>query len=158
MLHFEVDLSRFRHLREETLRELTRGTAGAVRDGLRHAVDFARANHPHQNRTKRLIGRNGELFFRIQYNGTRGTEGFLINETPYARFVEYGTRPHDIVPTGGRRALRWVQGGRTRFAARVHHPGNRPLPFMAPAAIEGRRAIERALLLETLPKLANIWK
>lgn len=152
-LHFEVDLSEFRRLRDKTLDALAGGTEAAVKDGLRHGVDFARANHPHQNRTKRLIGRNGELFFRIERAGSQGTEGFLVNSTPYARFIEYGTRGHGPASAS---VMRFVVGGQTVYAKWVK--GIRPMPFMEPAAVEAGRAIERALLIETLPKLANMWK
>lgn len=46
----------------------------------------------------------------------------------YARFVEYGTRPHRIEPKN-RRALA-LGGG---FVGAVDHPGARPHPFLRPA-------------------------
>lgn len=82
-----------------------------------------------------------------------------------AAYLEFGTRPHLIVPRRAR-ALRWAaspQGrrlsgrprsaaqrgglGGVRFARRVRHPGTRPQPFMRPGAIraaagrEGPQAI-----------------
>lgn len=58
----------------------------------------------------------------------------------YAAYVEFGTRPHEIVPVR-RRALAWGgdrrlsgslrSGSRpTHFARRVNHPGTRPQPFL----------------------------
>lgn len=66
----------------------------------------------------------------------------------YAPFVEYGTKPHLILPVRAR-ALRWESGGGARyataasgrryyrrtegtaiFAMRVHHPGTKAKPFM----------------------------
>jgi hypothetical protein len=61
----------------------------------------------------------------------------------YAAVVEYGSRPHVILPKR-RKALAWggarTLGGRlrsggtpTNFARRVNHPGTRPKPFLIPA-------------------------
>lgn len=66
----------------------------------------------------------------------------------YAPFVEYGTKPHLILPVRAR-ALRWEAGGGARyvtsasgrryyrrtegtavFAMRVNHRGTKPKPFM----------------------------
>lgn len=67
----------------------------------------------------------------------------------YARFVEFGTRAHDIVPRnrkalawGGRRTLagRLASGSRaTNFATRVHHPGTKAKPFLIPGLLKAAR-------------------
>lgn len=62
----------------------------------------------------------------------------------YAAAVEFGTRPHEIVPRR-RRALRWpasASGARlsgsprknaaVRFAKRVRHPGTKAKPYLVP--------------------------
>lgn len=81
----------------------------------------------------------------------------------YAAFVEFGTRAHDIVPRV-RKALRFAPGGSGRlsgsprsggpvvFAKRVHHPGTRAHPFMAPGA---RKAIAGSGLKDVVIKLWN---
>ncbi len=51
-----------------------------------------------------------------------------------ARFLEFGTRPHDEGVRG-----KYYRVGRGVAAGPVHHPGARPYPFMEPA-----RAIIRA--------------
>lgn len=62
----------------------------------------------------------------------------------YAQAVEYGTRPHEIVPRT-RKALAWGGARRlsgslrsgakaTNFAKRVKHPGTRAKPYLRPAA------------------------
>lgn len=76
----------------------------------------------------------------------------------YARVVEFGSRPHDIVPRR-KRVLHFVPGGVTGpkgnvrltgtarsgvtgvFAMRVHHPGTKPHPYLIPSA---QRAISDA--------------
>ena len=52
---------------------------------------------------------------------------------PYAIYVEYGTRPHEILPVRAK-ALRFEVDGKVVFAARVHHPGTRPQPFIRETA------------------------
>ena len=52
----------------------------------------------------------------------------FTTDAPYAGFVLGGTAPHVIRPKTAR-ALRFQQGGQTRFARVVHHPGTRANPF-----------------------------
>lgn len=64
--------------------------------------------------------------------------------TPYAAFVELGTRPHIIRPVkakvlawGGTRRLSGALArgsSPTHFARIVHHPGTRPYPYLIPGA------------------------
>ena len=49
---------------------------------------------------------------------------FVAPFVPYAKFVEYGTKPHDIYPTKAQ-ALRFMVGGEAVFAKVVHHPGTK---------------------------------
>lgn len=68
----------------------------------------------------------------------------------YAAAVEFGTRPHVIVPRkkkalawGGERTLggRLRSGGKpTHFAKRVNHPGTRAKPYLRPGII---KAVEK---------------
>lgn len=69
----------------------------------------------------------------------------------YAAAVEFGTRPHTIVPKRAK-ALAWggprTLGGRLRsggkpqfFAKRVHHPGSRAKPYLIPGLREGVKAV-----------------
>lgn len=46
-----------------------------------------------------------------------------------AHWLEYGTRPH-IIRARRKKALRFVQNGRVRFAKQVQHPGTRPTKFL----------------------------
>ena len=41
----------------------------------------------------------------------------------YAKYLEYGTSPHVILPVRAK-MLSWMQGGRRVFARKVNHPGN----------------------------------
>ncbi len=65
-------------------------------------------------------------------------------DTPYAAPLEFGSKPHVIVPKhakvlawGGNRRLsgRLRSGSKpTNFAMRVNHPGNKPYPYLIPGA------------------------
>lgn len=71
--------------------------------------------------------------------------GFL--QVGYAADVEWGTKPHDIVPRN-KKALRWATRANSRlsgsprsgapvmFAKRVHHPGTKPHPYLIPGAFK----------------------
>ena len=48
--------------------------------------------------------------------------GHDLRRAPQAEWVNFGTRPHVIMPKN-RRALRWSAGGRFFFAGKVNHPG-----------------------------------
>ena len=50
-------------------------------------------------------------------------------DTPYAGYVEFGTKPHEIRPKT-KKALAFKVGGQTVFARVVHHPGTKPNPFV----------------------------
>lgn len=62
----------------------------------------------------------------------------------YARFVEEGTGPHEIVAKNGK-ALRFMAGGNAIFRKRVKHPGTAPRPFMGDTMIEQTPAIRAEL-------------
>lgn len=53
----------------------------------------------------------------------------------YAAYVELGTGPHIIRPTG-KKALHWQ--GAAHPVREVHHPGTRPQPFLRPALFQQR--------------------
>lgn len=79
---------------------------------------------------------------------------------PYAAALEKGARPHIIKPKnakvlawGGKRRLtgRLAAGSEaTNFAAIVHHPGNKPYPYLVPGA---KQAIKEA----GLDKVVKAW-
>lgn len=80
----------------------------------------------------------------------------------YAAAVEFGTKPHTIVPVR-RKALAW--GGARRlsgtlrsgarpefFARRVEHPGTKAKPYLVPGA---KRAMERGGLRDSIVRTWN---
>jgi phage gpG-like protein len=72
------------------------------------------------------------------------TSAVVRVNVPYAAPMEFGSKPHIIKPRngkvlawGGERRLsgRLRSGSKpTNFAAFVHHPGNKPYPFLRPGA------------------------
>lgn len=93
--------------------------------------------------------------------GTRNLAIRVGSVARYAPHVEFGTRPHPIVPRS-RKSLFWVAydtpqtrakmrgaGAVFTFAGAVNHPGTKPQPFLYPAldAVKPRllQALERLL-------------
>ncbi len=72
-------------------------------------------------------------------------EASVSANASYARFVEEGTRPHEIRPINGRVLVFQVRG-KTVFTPLVHHPGTKPNPFMHRAADETRGRVEGSLM------------
>ncbi len=94
---------------------------------------------------KRLVPRKtGNLGRSIGIGRVTPTSAETVAGASYAAAVEFGTRPHIIVPRN-RKALRFAagsrrlsgsprSGGAVVFAKRVRHPGTRKQPFMVPGA------------------------
>ena len=76
-------------------------------------------------RTGRLLGS-----IREQIRGLEATVGPTV---PYAMYVEYGTRPHEIRPVFAS-VLRFEVEGKVVFTQVVHHPGTRAQPFVRETA------------------------
>jgi hypothetical protein len=83
---------------------------------------------------------------------------------PYAVFVEYGTRPHEILPRHAK-ALRFEAEGKTIFAKRVWHPGFQPRFFMfhalqaaEPRIRELAMSIFKTLYGGVTPRLHQSWR
>lgn len=51
----------------------------------------------------------------------------------YARYVEFGTKPHEIRPKNPDGVLVFKVGGKTVRAKVVHHPGTVAQPFIRPS-------------------------
>ncbi len=114
---------------------------------------------------KHLVPRKtGNLGRTIRLGQVTGTVAEIraggTQEVGYAAVVEYGSRPHVIVPRN-RKALAWggsrTLGGRlrsgsqaTNFATRVNHPGTRAKPYLFPG-------LEKALSIVGLGGLVERW-
>lgn len=60
----------------------------------------------------------------------------------YPYIVEFGSKPHQIAPKNGR-MLRFMVGGRMRFARTARHPGIRAQYFFRDAISTKRRSVQR---------------
>jgi hypothetical protein len=60
-------------------------------------------------------------------------EGRVVAGTDHALFIHGGTSPHIIRPKrpGGKMVFFWAKAGRRVSFSIVHHPGTRPVPFLA---------------------------
>lgn len=130
-------------------------------------VSRAKQNVPQKTRNLHRTIRVDEVDERTQT--VRVVAGSTNGKVGYAQYVEFGTKPHVIVPKPGRKgrngrpaALAWGGARRlsgnlrsgsrpTNFAYRVNHPGTRPRPYLVPAAQETLRAVRLA------PELVKVW-
>jgi hypothetical protein len=179
-----ISTAEIRPLIVGTAKVMASGTARAVRIALKEGADYARKNHPHQNRTGRLVS-SAELFGEMRQANDSGAWGYLTNKTPYARIIEFGSKAHTIYPKAGhgmvgpvrdgqtRRAtgrgphehvvgrglaLRFRVGGRIVFAKSVSHPGTPALSFMRPAAEYAGEVVERETESFTFARVADLWE
>lgn len=94
---------------------------------------------------QKLVHRKtGHLQRSIMPGQITATNAKVEARTPYAASLELGSKPHIIRPKnkkalawGGPRRLtgRLASGGTpTHFAMLVHHPGNKPFPYLIPGA------------------------
>lgn len=107
-----------------------------MKDGAKHAKEA-----PFKDNTGEL---RGSIESGIEGKLADGqVEGFVRATAKHAGFVEYDTKPHDIVPKKrrqkgqagaktrrGQRALHFQVGGEDVFRKRVHHPGTEGMHFI----------------------------
>lgn len=149
--------------------EGARRALGVLLLGIRDAGDAAiydaiRAAEVSIRSTTLFKNQSGRLRKDFQTYRQNRYRAIYESRTPYAIFVESGTRAHLIRPKEGhgfegplkegqsrraiddigthRVALRWFTNGSVHFARVVHHPGTLPRPFMR----EARDAAERQAL------------
>lgn len=179
MFDVKLDFRKFDALVTRTAVELADGMRTGTLHGAKEGAAHARTNHRHKRRTGKLTSK-ANLYARIERVGRNASSAAFVNTTPYARFVEYPTRPHIIRPKEGhgfigplrrgqsrrditdigthRVALRWYVNGRPVFARKVRHPGTPGFPFMRPAAKAGAAAFERHFRDVTIVRLQRMWR
>ena len=82
--------------------------------------------------------------------------GKVIVGQPYGKYIEYGTKPHTIVPKNAS-VLAFPIGGSMVFATSVNHPGTKAKPFMTPA-IEKNRTYIMDQFNRAMQSVVNILK
>jgi len=149
-----VDLSEFRREVAKTKNEIAKACYSAARHAAEEGRDEAKRVGAFEDHTGKL---RSEI--RAEHGQLEPTGGSwdIVAPTPYALFVEGGTRPHPIV---ARRAANlhfwWAREGRWFHGRKVNHPGTRPLPFMGPAHIKAEAALVARLETE-LGRIAAGW-
>lgn len=179
MLHCDIDLSDYRTLVDRSLQVVERTLDRAVEDAaVEGELEAKRGTF--KDRTGRLRSDITAYFLR---NDGRSVTWEILSKAPYSRYVEEGTAPHRIYPkaaygtmgplrrgqswratgkgphehiVGRGRALRFMIGGRTIFAAYVDHRGSPAFGYMGSAYHQAERTLVREL--EKLPRaLQRLW-
>lgn len=65
----------------------------------------------------------------------------VIAGAAHSATLEYGSKPHIIKPTGGKKALHFQKDGKDVFAKIVNHPGTKPLAIMRNAALKVQKQV-----------------
>jgi hypothetical protein len=106
-------------------------------------ADLTRRMTRAQLAAKTIVGvRTGRLQSSIRKNAGSTAKGVYVDViagwkgaglgASYMWYHHEGTPPHIIRPRK-RKALRFIQGGKVRFAQKVHHPGTRGTHFLTRA-------------------------
>lgn len=104
---------------------------------LAHAARLAYATPIAEDARRIVRRRNGDLAAHVEIHDEEDAT-YIGGNLPYGAAQERGARPHDIRPTGGRKYLRFVVDGQVVFTKIVHHPGNKPYPYLRPALFQNR--------------------
>lgn len=93
------------------------------------------ANHILAEMEARVPVKTGKLrgSLRIKVSTDTVIIGPNENIAPYAGYVEFGTRPHEIRPKNPNGYLVFKMNGKTIYTRKVHHPGTKPQPYVLPA-------------------------
>ena len=93
------------------------------------------ANHILAEMEARVPVRSGNLrsSLGVQVQSNKVIIGPNEKQAPYAGYVEFGTRPHEIRPKKEGGVLVFNVGGRKVVTRKVNHPGTKPHPYVAPA-------------------------
>lgn len=181
MLTASLDLSQFRADVERTRRTIKLGIARGVGKAAAEGAQEAKRSGRFKNRTGEL---RRSIVARFLSDTGASVEWEILSPARYSKFIEEGTRPHDIWPKAGHglkgplrsgqtrratgkgphehivgrgQALRFMVGGRWVFARMVHHPGAAADPYMSQAYTKGFAVLVRELETMTA-NVANIWR
>jgi len=103
---------------EKSLRRAVMIAAEAYVKDIHGWIDAGRAFKPRTGNLQRSI-----TWYMPTQNSAR-----IISQADYARFVEFGTKPHVILPKR-RKALKIPTPEGYIFRKKVSHPGSKPYPF-----------------------------
>ncbi len=93
------------------------------------------SNHILAEMESRVPVKSGQLrrSLGIRVETNKVIIGPNIKMAPYAGYVEFGTKAHEIKPKSEGGVLAFKVGGRMVFARKVQHPGTRAQPYVRPA-------------------------
>ena len=92
---------------------------------------------------KSFTPRTGFLQQSIIFDLKSWHTGVIRAEAPYASFVEYGTKPHKILPKN-KKALRFIKDGEEIIVKKVNHPGSKAYPFFFADMENRKREVQKA--------------
>jgi len=170
----EVDIGAFRSVVARTGQAINLQIAKAVARAAEAGVADAKQG--------RFKDRTGRLRREIHHDAIRvsgdGVLTYLVSATPYARYVEYDTRAHEIWPKAAhgligplrsgqsrrdrgdvgthRVALRIPMGSGFIFRRMVHHPGTVGCHYMQQGGLYAALVL-REQLISGLQSLETIW-
>jgi len=101
----------------------------------------------------RLVEETSGVFV-IENQDPKGSELLPLKdgrETSLLEILEYGSRPHEIVPKRPGGLLRFIVGGEVVYTRHVDHPGTRPYAIIGITSTEA--AVEVKVLADALRAL-----
>jgi hypothetical protein len=107
--------------------------ANAVEKSFRRAImiaaeTYTREIHDWIDAGRAFRPRTGNLQRSITWYMNTDTSARIIAQADYAKYVEFGTKPHAILPKR-RKALKIPTPEGYIFRKKVSHPGSKPYPF-----------------------------
>lgn len=121
-----ANLDELERAHDRLLADTERAIADALDLAGQHGVE-------HVQRYPEFHPQTGKLQKKTNYRVVRTSGGRILkltNTAPYAGAIDGGAKAHTILPRKGR-FLRFIgRDGKTVFARRVNHPGNKAYRFM----------------------------
>ena len=175
MITCTLDLTGFRNAVRRTVDEAEVGALKAARKAAQEGAAHAKAMGRFKDRTGNL---RNHIHAKFESGNSSSARWSIVAPEKYAKFVEWGTKPHIIRPKaqngfigptlrgqtrrsrGGAGAVRhslvFTVDGKKIFARLVHHPGAPAHPFMAYALRKAETVLWRELG-DTARRIRKIW-
>lgn len=177
MLSCRLDLSEFHRQAQRTVSEIRLAVHNVPRMAAQEGAETARSSGRFNDRTG---GLRRSIYAKEYMASANYARWMIVSPASYSKFIESGTRPHDIYPKAGAgfigphpkgkstrssndfgagrgHALRFVKNGAMIFARMVHHPGTRADPFMGPAMQKAESVMYREFS-KLGERVRRIWK
>jgi hypothetical protein len=128
----------------KTLRSVEKLKA-AFRTAAKHAMELAVKQAEDNAKNTTSFYDRSSSGTRSTIKGTVGAGGFTgkLIAKKAALFLQFGTKPHVILPKNGPYLRFQIHGGPWVFAKRVNHPGTKATLFMTHARNVGEQTLKR---------------